>query len=237
MKRLLPFVLLLAFGAFALTAKADTVYQERLPSLTGVYPAGSTSVGAQAAWSIPTQDGTVVLQSIALHYDLAVNDFPTGLDGQGNSIPTAVISGGSLLFQSAQFPGTFLGGEWGIPIEPGQFSYDAQAGSFRTILQALPNNNFDIWVIQDLQQAYQGTPFTPVSNGTGTAALGFNAEFGLPQVADGEARVTYAAALFSPDSLITPSSPVLLVPEPSTLLLLIPGLMALAALRLKKATA
>ena len=136
------------------------------------------------------------MESIALHFDINVYDFPLALNGQGNIVPTPVDSGSSLLFENLQSPGNFLGGEWGIPLEPGQFSYDTQTNSFRFIVQALPRNNFDIWVIQNLEQAYQGTPD---GNGTGTAALTFGTDFlDLPQVAEGKVKVTYAAALFSP---------------------------------------
>ena len=71
MRRLsLVFVLMLFLGGVG-ESRADTVYQTQLPSLTGVYTAGSNFTGAQAEWSIPTQDRTVALQSMALHYDSA----------------------------------------------------------------------------------------------------------------------------------------------------------------------
>ncbi len=64
----LVFVLMPFLGGVG-ESRADTVYQTQLPSLTGVYTAGSNFAAAQAEWSTPTQDGTVALQSIALHYD------------------------------------------------------------------------------------------------------------------------------------------------------------------------
>ena len=71
MRRLsLVFVLMLFLGGVG-ESRAHTVYQTQLPSLTGVYTAGSNFTAAQAEWSIPARDGTVALQSMALHYDSA----------------------------------------------------------------------------------------------------------------------------------------------------------------------
>ena len=66
----LVFVLMPFLGGVG-ESRADTIYQTQLPSLAGVYTTGSNFTGAQAEWSIPTQDGTVALQFIALHYDSA----------------------------------------------------------------------------------------------------------------------------------------------------------------------
>jgi hypothetical protein len=226
MRRLaLAFLLLLSFFC-ASQSHADTVYGVNLHSLKGKYSVGTTASTATADWSIPTQNGTVGLESIALHYELQVIEFPTSQDGQGQDVLTDVDSSGSILFADLQAPGNSLGAQWGIPLEPGQFSYESQANSFEFIVQALSKNTFDIWVIDNLEQAY-GT--TPESDGSGTVELSFNFPSGQPFVDDGKVRVKFADALFSPDSVITPSSKITPSPEPTAVLLLGIGLLALGA--------
>lgn len=216
----MAFALVILFCS-AGVSRADNVYEVSLPSLNGVYKAGASSPGAQANWSIPTQDGTVPLESIALHYDLTIVS-PTAVTS------ASLESGGSILFSDPTSPGNNLGAEWGIPLAPGQFSFDSQANEFRFIVTALSKNSFDIWVIDNLQQAYGSTPN---SDGTGTVSLTFGSSNGQPLAA----VVTSVDALFSPDSVISPSSETILVtPEPPSIVLVGGLALVLGSLKLRR---